>query len=106
MKLSFLGNNSDKTRLSGHSVLGLYAHFAAGSGVGGVGGGVGRGGGQGGERGEGREVMESEKELVRVPRLCRGHEGVSWTRAGSLLALEPHPVTTALSDRSISLRGV
>ena len=63
-------------------------------------------GGQGGERGEGREVMEGEKELVRVPRLCRGHEGVSWTRAGSLLALEPHPVTTALSDRSISLRGV
>ena len=51
--------------------------------------------------------MESEKELVRVPRLCaEGTRGVSWTRAGSLLALEPHPVTTALSDRSISLRGV
>lgn len=50
--MSFLGNNSDKTRLSGHSVLGLYAHFAAGSGVGGVGGGVGEG--RGTRRGERR----------------------------------------------------
>ena len=28
------------------------------------------GGGQGGERGEGREAMESEKQLVHMPRLC------------------------------------
>ena len=57
--MSFLGNNSDKTRLSGHSVLGLYAHFAAGSGVGGVGGGVGEG--RGTRRGE-RRRQRSEGE--------------------------------------------
>lgn len=32
MKLSFLGNNTDKIRLSGRSVLGLYTHFTAGGG--------------------------------------------------------------------------
>ena len=59
MKLSFLGNNSDKTRLSGHSVLGLYTHFHISLLAVGVGGGVGEG------DKEGREEKAEKRWRVR-----------------------------------------
>lgn len=93
MKPSFLGNNCDKARLSGHFVLGLhslYTHCTVGGG-GGVGGGQSvRGEGRGTRRGEGEKAEERwrEKDGVCAKPPCKEQAVVRWTRAGNLLALE------------------
>ena len=96
MKSSFLGNNCDKARLSGHFVLGLhslYTHFTVGGG-GGVGGRQSvRGEGRGTRRGEREKAEERrrdgerERACVCAKAPCKEQEGVRWTRAGNLLAL-------------------
>lgn len=89
MKSSFLGNNCDKARLSGHFVLGLHSLYTHCT----VGGGGGVGGGQSvrgeGREGEGRGEKESwrEKDGVCAKAPCKEQAGVRWTGAGNRLAL-------------------